>query len=120
LVSASWSEWKTTTYESEDEETLGSVLLNSDTLSSNAATLDIELPSGYKGYRIEFQGRPVTDDVSLLLRTSANGGVTFDAGSTDYSWSNYIVFFDGSEMIEPGTDNEAADIPIQHSIGNGA
>ena len=35
---------------------------------------------------------PVTDDVQLWMRTSTNAGGAYDAGSTDYEYSNHSMF----------------------------
>ena len=55
------------------------------TLSAVAAA-DILLTGGYNEYVIKFWGfQPATDDVALLLRTSTDGGSTFDSGAAHYS-----------------------------------
>ena len=55
------------------------------TLSAVAAA-DILLTGGYNEYVIKFWGfEPVTNNVALLLRTSTNGGSSFDSGASAYT-----------------------------------
>lgn len=71
----------------------GLVLLNSGTVSS-AATLDIVLTSftAYRGLRLMLSAFvPATDDRELWLRTSTNGGSSYDAGASDYAWINNLA-----------------------------
>lgn len=66
----------------------GLTLLNSGSVSS-ASTLDIVLTSytAYRGFKVILGGfRPATDDVTLYLRFSSNGGSTFDAGASNYKF----------------------------------
>lgn len=61
-------------------------LLSTSTVSA-AATADIVLPSGYSEYEVRLLNvKPATDNVSLFLRTSTDGGSTFDAGASDYNF----------------------------------
>jgi len=53
---------------------------------SNAATVDFTLPSGYDAYYFVLGNViPDTDGVALRLRTSTDGGSTFDSGASDYA-----------------------------------
>jgi hypothetical protein len=65
-------------------------LLTSGTVSAQA-TLDLVLTS-YTGYRalklLLTSFVPATDDVELWLRTSTNGGSSYDAGASDYAYAN--------------------------------
>jgi hypothetical protein len=64
----------------------GLVLLNSGTISSSQSTLDIELPPGYRAYKLMLDSfLPATNDVSMLLRFSTNGGSTFVATGYRYA-----------------------------------
>ncbi|KAB2919916.1 MAG: hypothetical protein F9K29_03385 [Hyphomicrobiaceae bacterium] len=63
----------------------GSVLLAQGTLA-NAATLDIVLPSGYRGFVVHLAAfRPMTDGVDLYCRFSTDGGASFDASGYNYA-----------------------------------
>lgn len=74
--------------------TSGLVLLNSGTISSAQATLDVALTAGYRGYELRFSNFvPATDDVDLYLRVSTDAGASYDA--TGYSYVG-TVLRDGS------------------------
>jgi hypothetical protein len=50
----------------------------------------------YTSYEVELMNlTPVSDNVSLYLRTSSNGGVSWDSGASDYVWS-YGGFYAGT------------------------
>lgn len=56
---------------------------------SNAATLDIILTgfTQYRSFSLHLTSFvPATDDADLMLRFSTDGGSSFDAGASDYSW----------------------------------
>ncbi|MFQ5756854.1 MAG: DNRLRE domain-containing protein, partial [Acidiferrobacterales bacterium] len=49
--------------------------------------IDFTLPAGFITYELRVIGLvPATDNVGLKLRFSNDGGVTFAAGGSDYSW----------------------------------
>jgi hypothetical protein len=67
----------------------GRILLASKTASASA-TLDFtEFNNAvYRYYEFELEYvKPATNAVDLAMRFSSNGGSTYDAGGTDYSWS---------------------------------
>lgn len=74
--------------------TSGGVLLTSGTVSA-AATLDIVLTS-YTSYRaIKFMLTaliPATTDVALWMRFSTNGGSSYNAGASDYSYATFVSY----------------------------
>lgn len=80
----------------------GLQLLDSGTVS-NASTLDIVLTS-FAAYRtlyfelVDFV--PATDDVDLWVRFSTNGGSSYDAGSSDYRFSNEVIFSTSSPQVQ--------------------
>jgi hypothetical protein len=77
--------------------TPGLVPIGSLLTPSAVAALDISLTGGYQEYIIKFWAlKPATDAVGLYLRTSTNGGSTFDSGASDYSWSGALVKATGS------------------------
>lgn len=49
---------------------------------------------------------PAADDVELFLRTSSDGGSTWDSGASDYEWSADIVRGDGTSAVV-STENDA-------------
>lgn len=68
---------------------VGRVLLATRTASASA-TLDFTEfnNSIYRLYEFELENvLPSTDDAALLLRTSTNGGSSYDAAGGDYQWS---------------------------------
>jgi hypothetical protein len=59
-------------------------------VANNSASLDFTEfnPLIYQGYEFRISGLvPVTNNVNLFIRTSTNGGATYDAGATDYSYA---------------------------------
>lgn len=97
----------------------GIVLLNSGSVSA-AATLDIVLTSytSYRGLKIILSNFvPATDQVGLLLRFSTDGGSTYDAGASDYRFSQFgprsgagatlYVVSDGATAIQIGRQSTA-------------
>ena len=68
----------------------GLILISSQTISSAVAAVDITsgIDSTYDEYEIHLSGfKPVTDNVGLYLRTSTDGGSTFDSGASDYGFT---------------------------------
>ncbi len=62
-------------------------------VASGDASIDIiNLSSKHFLYRFVWSGlQASSDNDTLYLRTDANNGASFDAGSSDYKWSNHIV-----------------------------
>lgn len=83
-------------------------------ITSSTATWDsTTLSTSYFAYVIVIeQALPVTDDVHFILRTSDDGGTTFDSTSNDYYWS----------LSEQGASNDnyatATDIRLAEDVGN--
>lgn len=82
---------------------VGQVLLESGTVSSQA-TLDIVLTSytSYRGIIIKADLSAATDNVSLRLRLSTNGGSSYDSGASDYKYSGHLGFTTGSNHVVSG------------------
>lgn len=96
-------------------------LLTSGTVANSAATLDIVLTS-YTAYStlllVISNFRPATDLAELNLRFSTDGGTSYDAGASDYTFT--LV---GNSHISPPTtstigDESAAFITIVQNTGN--
>jgi hypothetical protein len=65
----------------------GAVHLIETQTASSSATIDFVLPSGYSKFEIVFADIvPATDNAAFWLRTSTDGGGTFDSGASDYAW----------------------------------
>jgi hypothetical protein len=81
--------------------------------ASGAATADIVLTS-FTAFRnlVIFLNNivPATDDTQFYMRTSTNGGSSYDSGATDYVWTNYS--FSSSEGGPTSASNGAAQIGI--------
>lgn len=92
---------------------------------TDAASLDFitGIDGTYRSYIIKGWAQPATDNVELILRTDGDGGASFDAGASDYTWST-INKTAGVALAE---SNDATDpqIPIIRSnsgisVGNAA
>jgi len=71
--------------------------------SAGLSTVDFVLPDGYFKYQfILDEIIPVTDTAILYLRTSADGGSTFDSGAGDYQYRMSInnTLFSGTSNTE--------------------
>ena len=87
----------------------------SNTDISNAATYNFTAvdASSYEGYGLFLQNLiPVTDAVKLYVRTSTDGGSSYDADASDYMW--------GSRFISYTTDDADNQINIHGSTGGAA
>jgi hypothetical protein len=102
----------------------GFVLLTSGTIS-NQATLDLVLTTftAYRGIVIELRSVvPATDNSDLWMRFSTNGGGAYDAGATDYNYSNSLTESVGPSVTAQGS-NGAAQITMNRDdsgVGNQA
>lgn len=112
-------------------DTVGRVLLADKTVTgSPAATLDFTEfdNTTYRYYEFEFEGvKPTTDNAALLARFSTNGGSTYDAGSSDYNYSNFGVAPAGNgatsslgatfmHVIRNGIGNAAGEFGVSGSL----
>ncbi|HYE78136.1 MAG TPA: hypothetical protein VEI97_09125 [bacterium] len=89
------------------------VFLSSATASSSAS-VDFTLTAGYASYLVEFDHvAPATDNVEFQLRTSTDGGSTFDASAGHYRWVNLF----GTDSGSSGVQSSASDTEIR--LGNG-
>ena len=84
--------------------------------ASASATVDFTgLSSSYVAYKVVFSHVvPATDNVNLWLRTSTDGGSSFDAGASDYGWAN-SAYFDSAATNNFG---DAADSEISFTGNN--
>jgi len=67
--------------------------------ASTSASIDFTgLTSSYFLYIIRYSNlQPATDATTLILRTSTDGGSSYDSGASDYSWSLFQANESGSE-----------------------
>lgn len=91
------------------------VLVSTTTISGAPATLDFALSGGYARYRLGLDNVVCSADGYLLfVRTSTDGGSTFDSGASDY---NYAFGPVGTYSPTQGT---AAEISTGATIGSGS
>lgn len=86
---------------------------------SAATTVDFTGLSGYRALRISLHGvQPATGGTDLVLRTSTDNGLTFDASASDYTYAgNYAVT--GSSNAVTGSTG-AAQLLIVGGLGSAA
>jgi hypothetical protein len=100
----------------------GLVWLQSQTASASA-TIDFLLTkwanAGFAAYlAVLSHVAPATDGTNLNLRTSSNGGATYDAGASDYDWCQFRVSSTpGTATAGDGADTE---ITLLEGQGNAA
>lgn len=71
----------------------GGLVPISKVVASNDAAVDIALTGGYSQYYIRCERvRPQNNAVDFHLRTSSNGGSSFDSGASDYSYKDASGF----------------------------
>lgn len=94
----------------------GSVLIAADTVSG-ASVLDFVLAPYSSKYRclkiILTNVQPSADGAALLMRTSTDGGNTFDSGASDYSWAWLQIYTDATVIYK---DWNNADTSIQTGV----
>lgn len=72
--------------------------------ASASSVIDFVLPSGYSSFQVLFASIvPATDTASLIMRTSTDGGANYDAGASDYSWSNFFATAAATTVIQGDT-----------------
>lgn len=89
------------------------------TASASAAVDFTGLSGSYAAYLVVFSHvAPATDAVAFWLRTSSNGGSSYDSGASDYRWAG------GSATGTPAQggigDNADAQIELTNNVGNAA
>lgn len=97
------------------------VLIDSESASGAASITLTGITSTYAAYKIIlFNLAPATDGVELWLRTSTDGGSTYDAGAGNYQWAN-LAF---TEAAASGFTGSTGDTEIQLTgtslVGNAA
>jgi hypothetical protein len=95
------------------------VTFQSGTISNQAAVDILGFPSSAKVVEIYMDSiSPVTDAQNLRLRTSTDGGSTFDSGATDYRFTHLRSTVGGS-IVEGGSAG-TTDIVLSSGVGNAA
>lgn len=78
--------------------------------------------SEYAAYKVVIANyKPATDAVNLIMRTSSNGGVSYDAGASDYAYGALETAM-AAATIDPSivSDESASEIVLAVSVGNAA
>jgi hypothetical protein len=86
--------------------------------ASSQSTVDFTtgIDNTYKWYKLVCIGvRPSNDTVGLYLRTSSDGGLSWDSGSSDYDWT--FTRNDRGAVGGEGFDTDSK-IQIIHDSGN--
>jgi hypothetical protein len=97
-------------------ERQGWELIRRQTLASPVAAVDFGLEAGYAEYRIRFRRvRLATNNASLWLRGSINGGSSFLAG-TEYAWGS--TYPNATATAVGGSGNARAQAVISGSAAN--
>lgn len=88
--------------------------------ASSSATVDFTgLSSTYAAYKIVFSHiAPATDNVALWLRTSSNGGSSYDSGASDYRYVSPLIGSIGT--YTSNVSGGAAQIVVIDGMGNAA
>lgn len=100
----------------------GLVLLTSGTVSA-AANLSVPLTSytAYAGFQFELIGFiPATDNVALYIRTSTNGGSSYDSGASDYRFYSAQLLDNNNTVFGDSRSVAAAQISACVGVGNGS
>jgi hypothetical protein len=88
---------------------------------TNVSSLDLVMTdwSSYRGVRfVLYNFVPATDDVELWMRVSTDGGVSYDAGASDYSWSGVVTRDNyGSTIVS--NDNADSEILLAGNVTAG-
>lgn len=97
----------------------GSVPIDSASASGSPSIEFNNLGSGYAGYVALWANVvPSVDGSAFNLRTSTNGGVSYDSGSADYAFGNFVVTEAGATGA--GGSAGASAIQLTPNIGNAA
>lgn len=64
--------------------------------------------------------RPANDNVEFFARLSNNGGSSYNAGGSDYSWTSIGLVHDASPLSKGASVGDSAVRVAQTGVGNGA
>lgn len=99
----------------------GLVLLDTQVASAQA-TLDmvVGIDDTYDEYELRFALKLTTDNIQLRCRLSSNGGVSFDAGASDYKYQ-FKRARSGTTGFDIDSSSNSVDyIPLANNVGNAA
>lgn len=86
----------------------GSLVFIAAATASSSATIEFTgIDDTYDEYEIHIlNSLAATDGVGLWMRTSTDGGSSFDSGASDYGWVNYQVVTNGAGAGGAATDSK--------------
>ena len=91
---------------------------------SDDATIEFitGITSTYNTYEFVLAGvTPASDGVDFNLSISDDGGVSWEAGATDYSYASGSVYSSGSTGVDATNGNtETSGVPVTAGLVNGA
>ena len=99
------------------------VMISSQTASASASINFTGLSSTYRAYRVVLSNvAAATDAADLFIRTSTNGGSTYDEAASDYTWVYNLTYVDTLSVAAnlPTGDYQAAQIVLAADMGNAA
>ena len=100
-----------------DDNANSTVVLLGTVTASSSTTVEFVLSSGYFKYEVIFYGvSPATDGQHLILRTSSDGGSSYDSGATDYAYGLSYQSAASGDIF----DGDESYIQVVNSVGNGA
>ena len=109
------------TFQAAGAATLDYVLLSSATASDDATITFTGLSSTYHMYVVIIEDLlPATDNTFFWMRTDSDGGVSYDAGASDYRYGFYRSNFNGTPSLSALGDDAEAQLEIGSANGNAA
>jgi len=99
----------------------GSLIFIASATASNSASIDFTsgINSTYSHYIIELDNVVFANSAALYLRTSTNGGSSYDSGASDYCW-NYAALRNSSAYLGVGNGSSAQiELGTIVSVGSG-
>ena len=94
-------------------------LIATNTPSAAASTAFTGLSSTYFAYKVVWSNlAPATDGAEFFFRTSTDGGSTYDAGASDYSYARWTV--NDAAGSAANADNADSEIELSDNHGSAA
>lgn len=97
----------------EDVDGGGGLIPISKTTASNDSAVDISLTGGYSAYLLRITQLTMDTPLNIVLQVSTDGGTSFDAGASHYSYG-YLAL-ETTAMRDEGAMT-AAHIPLTHNV----
>lgn len=92
------------------------VLVESQTASASATITFTTFSGTYRNFKVVYDSViPATDNQILRVRTSTDGGSTYDSGASDYSYSRFLSVTTSAATFS----DTSADSIVLHGVGAG-